>query len=73
MFLPSFLLLVRCCFWVSILTLAHVHSEDQIDVKNMLLDIDKIKALGWKPKNNSEQAITKTVKELTAKTLNAQR
>ena len=43
------------------------------DVKNMLLDIDKIKALGWKPKNNSEQAITKTVKELTAKTLNAQR
>jgi len=29
------------------------------DVKNMLLDIDKIKALGWKPKLNSEQAIKK--------------
>jgi nucleoside-diphosphate-sugar epimerase len=25
----------------------------------MLLDIDKIKALGWKPKLNSEQAIRK--------------
>jgi len=29
------------------------------DVKNMLLDIDKIKALGWKPKLNSKQAIKK--------------
>jgi len=37
------------------------------DVKNMLLDIDKIKALGWKPKNNSEQAIKKTVRTFTRK------
>jgi UDP-glucose 4-epimerase len=29
------------------------------DVKNMLLDIGKIKALGWKPKHNSKQAIKK--------------
>jgi len=29
------------------------------DVKNMLLDIDKIKVLGWKSKLNSEQAIKK--------------
>ncbi len=41
------------------------------DVKNMLLDISKIGRLGWKPKHNSKQAITKTVKELTAETLNA--
>ncbi len=34
------------------------------DVKNMLLDIDKIKALGWKPKHNSEQAIRKATKHL---------
>ncbi|MGD0496759.1 MAG: NAD-dependent epimerase/dehydratase family protein [Candidatus Bathyarchaeia archaeon] len=34
------------------------------DVKNMLLDVSKIKSLGWKPKLNSKQAITKTVKEL---------
>ena len=37
------------------------------DVKNMLLDIDKIKALGWKPKNNSEQAIKKTTRTFTRK------
>ena len=34
------------------------------DVKNMLLDIGKIKTLGWKPKHNTQQAITKTIKEL---------
>jgi UDP-glucose 4-epimerase len=34
------------------------------DVKNMLLDIDKIKALGWKPKLNSKQAIRKAAKHL---------
>jgi len=34
------------------------------DVKNMLLDIDKIKALGWKPKHNTQQATTETIKEL---------
>jgi len=33
-------------------------------VKNMLLDIGKIKTLGWKPKHNTQQAITKTIKEL---------
>ena len=27
------------------------------DVKNMLLDISKIKSLGWKPRHNSKQAI----------------
>ena len=31
------------------------------DVKNMLLDINKIKKLGWKPKLNTEQAIRKAV------------
>jgi UDP-glucose 4-epimerase len=35
------------------------------DVKNMLLDASKLKAKGWKPKSNSEQALRKTVKELT--------
>ena len=34
------------------------------DVKNMLLNIDKLKTLGWKPKHNTQQAITKTIKEL---------
>jgi len=34
------------------------------DVKNMLLDITKIKSLGWKPKSNSQQAVKKTVEEL---------
>ncbi len=34
------------------------------DVKNMLLDINKLKSLGWKPKLNSEQAIRKTVKKI---------
>lgn len=36
------------------------------DVKNMLLDISKLKARGWKPEHNSEQAITKTVRHLIA-------
>jgi UDP-glucose 4-epimerase len=34
------------------------------DVKNMLLDISKLKALGWRPKLNSEQAVRKTVREI---------
>jgi len=34
------------------------------DVKNMFLDTSKLKGLGWKPKLNSKQAITKAVKEL---------
>jgi UDP-glucose 4-epimerase len=29
------------------------------DVKNMLLDISKIKSLDWKPKLNSKQALEK--------------
>jgi len=33
------------------------------DVKNMLLDIDKIKALGWKPKHNTKQAIRKATQQ----------
>ena len=36
------------------------------NVKNMLLDTSKLKGLGWKPKLNSKQAITKTIKELLA-------
>ncbi len=34
------------------------------DVKNMLLDITKLKSLGWKPEFNSKQAVEKTVKTL---------
>jgi UDP-glucose 4-epimerase len=37
------------------------------DVKNMLLDVYKIKSLGWKPKLNSEQAMRKATRELLAK------
>ena len=32
------------------------------DVKNMLLNISKLKSLGWKPKLNSQQTKTKTVR-----------
>jgi UDP-glucose 4-epimerase len=32
------------------------------DVKNMLLDVSKIKSLGWKPKLNSKQAIGQAIK-----------
>ena len=34
------------------------------DVKSMQLDISKLKALGWKPKHNSKEAIIKTVKQV---------
>ena len=34
------------------------------DVKNMLLDITKIKSLGWKTKLNNKQAIRKATKHL---------
>lgn len=34
------------------------------DVKNMLLDIRKIKSLGWKPQFNSEEAVKKAIQEL---------
>jgi nucleoside-diphosphate-sugar epimerase len=35
------------------------------DVKNMLLDTSKIKALGWKPKHNTKQAVRKATKDLS--------
>jgi UDP-glucose 4-epimerase len=35
------------------------------DVKNMLLDISKVKSLGWKPKLNSKQAVRETARSLT--------
>ena len=34
------------------------------DVKNMLLDINKLKKLGWKPKLNSKQAVRETTRHL---------
>jgi UDP-glucose 4-epimerase len=34
------------------------------DVKNMLLNISKLKSLGWNPKSNSEQAVRKAAKHL---------
>jgi len=34
------------------------------DVKNMLLNISKIKSSGWKPKLNSKQAVRKAIKHL---------
>ena len=32
------------------------------DVKNMLLDVSKLKTLGWKPKLNRKQAVRKAIK-----------
>jgi UDP-N-acetylglucosamine 2-epimerase (non-hydrolysing) len=41
-------------------------SEDKIFVTgNTIVDTTKLKTHGWKPKHNSKQAITETVKELT--------
>ncbi|MCP8320105.1 MAG: SDR family NAD(P)-dependent oxidoreductase [archaeon] len=34
------------------------------DVKNMLLDVIKLKSKGWKPKYNSEQAVRLTIKSI---------
>jgi UDP-glucose 4-epimerase len=34
------------------------------DVKNMLLDINRLRSLGWKPKRNSKQAVRKATKHL---------
>ena len=34
------------------------------DVKNMLLDISKLKSLGWKPKYDTEKAIKKATKHV---------
>lgn len=36
------------------------------DVKNMLLDISKLKSIGWKPKLNSKQAVKETTRHLIA-------
>ncbi len=36
------------------------------DVKNMLLDVTKLKALGWKPKFNSKKAVGETARLLIA-------
>jgi UDP-glucose 4-epimerase len=38
------------------------------DVKNMLLDITRLKRLGWKPRLNSKQAVRETVKSLKRNT-----
>jgi UDP-glucose 4-epimerase len=40
------------------------------DVKNMLLDISKLKALGWKPKLDSKQAVRKAARSLIRDVLN---
>ncbi|MGD0329245.1 MAG: NAD-dependent epimerase/dehydratase family protein [Nitrososphaeria archaeon] len=37
------------------------------DVKNMLLDVGKLKALGWKPELNSENAVRSAAKDLIKK------
>jgi UDP-glucose 4-epimerase len=34
------------------------------DVKEMLLDISKIKKLGWKPKLNSREAVEQAAKDI---------
>jgi UDP-glucose 4-epimerase len=34
------------------------------DVKNTLLEISKLKTLGWKPKHNSRQAVREAAKSL---------
>jgi UDP-glucose 4-epimerase len=34
------------------------------DVKNTLLEISKLKTLGWKPKHNSRQAVGEAAKSL---------
>jgi UDP-glucose 4-epimerase len=34
------------------------------DVKNMFLDITKLKSLGWRPKLNGKQAVRETAKSL---------
>ena len=42
------------------------------DVKNMLLDISKLKALGWKPKHNSRQAVREAARSIIRGVLNTQ-
>jgi len=36
----------------------------QGDVKNMLLDISRLKSLGWKPELNSKQAVREAARQL---------
>ena len=36
------------------------------DVKNMLLDISKLKKLEWKPRYNSAEAVRQAIKEVLA-------
>ena len=43
------------------------------DVKNMLLDITKIKSLGWKPKHNSKQAIKKATQHTITELLKSEK
>jgi UDP-glucose 4-epimerase len=42
------------------------------DVKNMFLDISKIKALGWKPKHNTQQAIRKATQQAITELLKSE-
>jgi len=36
------------------------------DVKNMLLNVTKLKAKGWKPKYNSKEAVRQTARWIKA-------
>jgi len=36
------------------------------DIKNMLLDVSKLKRLGWKPRYNSAEAVRQAIKEVLA-------
>jgi UDP-glucose 4-epimerase len=38
--------------------------EGKGNVKNMLLDISKLKSLGWRPKLNSRDAVGQTIRDL---------
>jgi len=39
------------------------------DVKNMLLDVDKLKSLGWKPRFNSEEAVKQAARGIVTESL----
>ena len=39
------------------------------DVKNMLLDVTKLKAKGWKPKYNSKEAVRQTARWIKMKSM----
>jgi UDP-glucose 4-epimerase len=40
------------------------------DVKEMLLAVDRLAGVGWRPKLNSEQAIHRAVREILGKKVN---